>query len=87
MKKAISFIINPLSGGKNKEHIPQLIKSIIDADKYDIDIDLILAKNQQVAYSSCTKPKKGCSSTSTTKAAIIASQLERFFRIIEVGEL
>lgn len=38
MKKTISFIINPLSGGKNKEHIPQLIKSTIDAEKYDIDI-------------------------------------------------
>lgn len=40
MKKTISFIINPLSGGKNKGHIPQLIKSTIDAEKYDVDIQI-----------------------------------------------
>ncbi len=43
MKKTISFI-DPVSGGKNKEHIPQLIKSTIDAEKYDIDIQPAVMK-------------------------------------------
>ncbi len=52
MKKAISFIINPLSGGKNKEHIPQLIKSIIDADKYDIDIEITTSEEHTLIKAS-----------------------------------
>jgi YegS/Rv2252/BmrU family lipid kinase len=52
VKKAISFIINPLSGGKNKEHIPQLIKSIIDADKYDIDIEITTSEEHTLIKAS-----------------------------------
>lgn len=52
MKKAISFIINPLSGGKNKEHIPKLIKSIIDAYKYDIDIEITTSEEHTLIKAS-----------------------------------
>lgn len=45
MKKTISFIINPLSGGKSKDHIPQLIKSTIDTEKYEIDIQITHNEN------------------------------------------
>ena len=46
MKKTISFIINPLSGGKDKSHIPKLIKSTIDTEKYEIDIQITSSENE-----------------------------------------
>lgn len=33
MKRKVLFIINPLSGGKNKKNIPSLIEKFIDRDK------------------------------------------------------
>jgi YegS/Rv2252/BmrU family lipid kinase len=38
MKKNILFIINPISGGLNKEKIPALIQSLVDKDKWNISI-------------------------------------------------
>ena len=52
MKKTISFIINPLSGGKSKEYIPQLIKSTIDAEKYDFDIQITHNENDTLQKAS-----------------------------------
>lgn len=52
MKKAISFIINPLSGGKNKGHIPQIIKSTIDTEKYDIDIQITTSEDDTLIKAS-----------------------------------
>ena len=37
-KKAISFIINPISGTHNKDSWPQIIRQIIDPSRFDIRI-------------------------------------------------
>lgn len=37
-KKKALFIINPISGGKNKDKLPSLINSILDKSKYDFEI-------------------------------------------------
>jgi YegS/Rv2252/BmrU family lipid kinase len=37
-KKKTLFIINPISGGKNKEKLPSLIHQILDKNRYDFDI-------------------------------------------------
>src|SRR3954471_5070535 len=37
-KKKALFIINPISGGKNKEKLPSLIDQILDKDKFDYEI-------------------------------------------------
>jgi diacylglycerol kinase (ATP) len=38
MKHKIQFIVNPISGGKKKEYIPQLIEAHIDGDRFDYDV-------------------------------------------------
>ncbi|MES2726308.1 MAG: diacylglycerol kinase family protein [Bacteroidota bacterium] len=38
VKQKIHFIINPISGGKSKTHIPDLIFKILDKNVYDIKI-------------------------------------------------
>lgn len=38
MKKRIRFIINPISGVGKKKKIPRLVKSLLDADLFDIEI-------------------------------------------------
>jgi YegS/Rv2252/BmrU family lipid kinase len=38
VKQKIHFIINPISGGKSKTHIPDLIFKILDKNIYDIQI-------------------------------------------------
>ncbi len=37
-KKRALFIINPISGGKNKDKLPSLIDQILDKSKYDYEI-------------------------------------------------
>ncbi|MFM9026434.1 MAG: diacylglycerol/lipid kinase family protein [Bacteroidota bacterium] len=38
MKKSIRFIINPRSGTSEKKELPELIRSVIDRDRFDTDI-------------------------------------------------
>ncbi len=38
-KKQITFIINPISGGINKQHFPSLIGRYIDRNQFDIEIN------------------------------------------------
>ncbi len=38
VKQKIHFIINPISGGKSKTHIPDLIFKVLDKNVYDIKI-------------------------------------------------
>jgi len=45
LKKRFRFIINPISGGKNKTHLPEKIKELI-RDK-NIDADIIVSKNSE----------------------------------------
>jgi YegS/Rv2252/BmrU family lipid kinase len=40
MKKSIQFIINPKSGGKSKNKVPQLIEKYLDKEKFDFKISL-----------------------------------------------
>lgn len=37
-RSTIRFIINPISGGLNKKHFPQLINRVIDPQKYFVEI-------------------------------------------------
>lgn len=39
MKKKINFIINPISGGINKQQFPSLIGQYIDRNQFDIEIN------------------------------------------------
>ncbi len=39
MKKSISFIINPISGGINKQHFPALIGRYLDRNQFDVEIN------------------------------------------------
>jgi diacylglycerol kinase (ATP) len=36
-KKKLLFVINPISGGKNKDKLPALIHEIIDKNKFEVD--------------------------------------------------
>ena len=38
-KKSITFIVNPISGTKSKDALPQLIKQFIDERSYDCQIE------------------------------------------------
>ena len=38
MKEKILFVINPVSGGKSKDNIPDLIKQKFDDNEYDVKI-------------------------------------------------
>lgn len=38
-KSTIAFIINPNSGTNNKKDLPDLIRKILDADRFDISIE------------------------------------------------
>lgn len=38
IKRRILFIINPISGGKNKEHLPDLIQKILDRNRFLFEI-------------------------------------------------
>ena len=38
MKKRISFIINPISGGINKETFPSFIENSIDKNIFDVEV-------------------------------------------------
>jgi len=38
MKKRLQFIINPISGGKKKDFVPQLIHQHLDKTKFDYDL-------------------------------------------------
>ena len=40
MKLKVLFIINPISGGKNKDGVPALIKKHLDAAKFEYRIDI-----------------------------------------------
>ncbi len=39
-KKSITFIINPISGTQNKDHIPSLIDELLDKTRFDYDVRL-----------------------------------------------
>ena len=39
-KKNITFIINPISGTQNKDHIPSLIDELLDKTRFDYDVRL-----------------------------------------------
>jgi diacylglycerol kinase (ATP) len=39
LKKKISFIINPISGGINKQHFPALIGRTLDRNLFDVEIN------------------------------------------------
>ena len=39
-KKSITFIINPISGTQNKDHIPSLIDELLDKSRFDYDVRL-----------------------------------------------
>jgi len=45
LKKRISFIINPISGGINKESFPSFIENNIDKNKFDVEILLTKSKD------------------------------------------
>lgn len=38
MKEKILFIVNPISGHKNKKNFPSLVESLLDKEKYDYSI-------------------------------------------------
>lgn len=38
LKKKILFIINPISGGKSKQHLPELIGKHLNADTFDAEL-------------------------------------------------
>ena len=38
VKEKILFLINPISGTKNKEHLPGIIKELIDRDIFDVEV-------------------------------------------------
>ena len=40
MKEKILFIVNPISGHKDKRNFPSLVENLIDKDKYDYTITL-----------------------------------------------
>lgn len=40
LKKKVLFIINPISGGKNKKGVPALIEKYLDSDKFEYRIDI-----------------------------------------------
>jgi diacylglycerol kinase (ATP) len=44
LKKSISFIINPISGGINKESFPSFIENAIDKNKFDVEIHFTKSK-------------------------------------------
>lgn len=48
LKKTISFIINPISGGINKETFPLLIENNIDKNKFDVDIQFTQSANHNL---------------------------------------
>lgn len=58
MKKKIKFIINPLSGGKNKNSIPGLIYDLMDQEKYDIDLHITTSEENTLAIAIAAKNEK-----------------------------
>jgi diacylglycerol kinase (ATP) len=40
LKRKVLFIINPISGGKNKDGVPALIKKHLDANRFEYRIDI-----------------------------------------------
>ncbi|MDP1726984.1 MAG: diacylglycerol kinase family lipid kinase [Bacteroidota bacterium] len=58
MKKKIKFIINPLSGGKNKKGIPQIIDRVIDQTIFDIEYSVSESEAETIAIASDGKHKQ-----------------------------
>lgn len=48
MKKKIAFIINPISGGIDKQHFPALIGRYIDRNQFDIEINFTRSAEHNV---------------------------------------
>lgn len=46
MKKKILFIINPISGGKSKDRVPELVTRYLDNDIFDYEIKFTTAHGQ-----------------------------------------
>jgi YegS/Rv2252/BmrU family lipid kinase len=59
LKKTISFIINPISGGINKDTFPTLIHKHIDKNKFDIEIHFTKSAhhNQELAEAAVRNKK------------------------------
>ena len=59
MKKKIAFIINPISGGINKQQFPSLIGRYIDRNQFDIEINFTRSAehNLELAQESVEKKK------------------------------
>lgn len=59
MKKKISFIINPISGGIKKETFPALIGKHIDRNKFDVEINFTKSAehNIELAQEAVSKQK------------------------------
>ena len=51
MKKKIRFIINPKSGTRKKNHVPELINQLVDRNKFDFEISLTEAPKQATILS------------------------------------
>lgn len=49
MKKKIAFIINPISGGINKQHFPALIGKYLDRNQFDIEINFTRSAEHNLA--------------------------------------
>jgi diacylglycerol kinase (ATP) len=46
VKEKILFLINPISGTRHKEHLPGIIKELIDKDKFDVEIAITRYKGE-----------------------------------------
>jgi diacylglycerol kinase (ATP) len=59
LKKKISFIINPISGGINKQHFPALIGRHLDRNLFDVEINFTRSAehNLELAQEAATSKK------------------------------
>jgi diacylglycerol kinase (ATP) len=59
LKKKISFIINPISGGINKQHFPALIGRHLDRNLFDVEINFTRSAehNLELAQEAATNKK------------------------------
>ncbi len=57
VKKKIKFIINPLSGGKNKQGVPQIIERVIDKTLFEIEYTVSESEAETIAIAADSKNK------------------------------
>lgn len=58
VKKKIKFIINPLSGGKNKKGVPQIIESVIDKSLFEIEYSVSESEVETMAIAADSRKKQ-----------------------------